>query len=296
MQYSQELKSHIEKLHASGKNFSQLVVALSIERGYTQHVARRIVETVLDFGGNDYRMVEAVDLQGTAVPDIDTGGQRTTIRVADKDVGVVFEQVNPRIVLLENFLSDDECDAIRQMASSHLTAATVHYDDHGDGTLLKDVRDCDVAGLGPTHAPVITTVERRIHALTAWPPSHGEPLQVQRYRQGGKFEPHFDFFLENTRYYDNELKSGGQRIATLLMYLQPPESGGATYFENLGMRVVPRKGSAIFFSYSDAAMQGGTLHAGDPVISGEKWIMTKWFREKEIELEAAEVETETARA
>lgn len=43
---------------------------------------------------------------------------------------------------------------------------------------------------------------------------HGEGLQVLHYEVGQKYEPHYDYFLD-----DFNTKNGGQRIATLLMYL-----------------------------------------------------------------------------
>jgi hypothetical protein len=43
---------------------------------------------------------------------------------------------------------------------------------------------------------------------------HGEGLQVLHYEAGQKYEPHFDYFHD-----DFNTKNGGQRIATLLMYL-----------------------------------------------------------------------------
>ncbi|MBA0672429.1 hypothetical protein Goklo_024741, partial [Gossypium klotzschianum] len=51
---------------------------------------------------------------------------------------------------------------------------------------------------------------------------HGEGLQVLHYEVGQKYEPHFDYFVDeyNTRH-------GGQRMATMLLYL-----GGETIFPN----------------------------------------------------------------
>lgn len=43
---------------------------------------------------------------------------------------------------------------------------------------------------------------------------HGEGLQVLHYEVGQKYEPHFDYFMD-----EYNTKNGGQRIATLLMYL-----------------------------------------------------------------------------
>lgn len=43
---------------------------------------------------------------------------------------------------------------------------------------------------------------------------HGEPLHVIRYAVGQYYEPHVDYFEE-----EFSLVNGGQRIATMLMYL-----------------------------------------------------------------------------
>lgn len=50
-----------------------------------------------------------------------------------------------------------------------------------------------------------------IHSSCA---EQGEGLQVLQYKVGEKYEPHYDYFHDifNT-------KNGGQRIATVLMYL-----------------------------------------------------------------------------
>lgn len=43
---------------------------------------------------------------------------------------------------------------------------------------------------------------------------HGEGLQILHYEEGQKYEPHYDYFLD-----EFNKKNGGQRIATVLMYL-----------------------------------------------------------------------------
>jgi prolyl 4-hydroxylase len=45
--------------------------------------------------------------------------------------------------------------------------------------------------------------------------------------------------------------------------------------------VRPQRGSAVFFSYALAHPASLTLHGGEPVKVGEKWIATKWLRERE---------------
>ena len=66
------------------------------------------------------------------------------------------------------------------------------------------------------------------------------------------------------------------------MYLNAVEQGGATIFPELGMEVLPQKGSALYFEYTNSrsAVDPRTLHGGAPVTGGEKWIVTKWMRER----------------
>ena len=78
------------------------------------------------------------------------------------------------------------------------------------------------------------------------------------------------------------LGSGGQRVATLVMYLHEPEEGGDTYFPEIELSVRPRRGSAVYFEYHNerGQLDARCLHAGTPVLRGHKWIATKWLRQR----------------
>jgi prolyl 4-hydroxylase len=69
-------------------------------------------------------------------------------------------------------------------------------------------------------------------------------------------------------------------MSTLIVYLNDVPQGGATAFPEIGLSVTPRRGNAVYFEYSNSRQQldGKSLHAGAPVIEGEKWAMTKWMR------------------
>ena len=127
--------------------------------------------------------------------------------------------------------------------------------------------------------PLCSRIEARIAALLNWPVDHGEGLQVLRYRPGAEYKPHYDYFDPAQPGTPSILRRGGQRVATLVIYLNAPARGGATVFPDAGLEVAPVKGNAVFFSYDRADPATLTLHGGAPVQEGEKWVATKWLRE-----------------
>jgi len=70
-------------------------------------------------------------------------------------------------------------------------------------------------------------------------------------------------------------------VGTLVMYLREPAKGGATVFPDVGLEVAPKRGTGVFFSYDRPDPATRTLHGGAPVLEGEKWVATKWLRERE---------------
>ena len=131
----------------------------------------------------------------------------------------------------------------------------------------------------PAEFPVCARLETRIAALLDWPLENGEGLQVLRYRPGAEYKPHYDYFDPAEPGTPTILKRGGQRVGSLVCYLNTPEAGGATVFPDVGLEVAPVQGNAVFFSYDRPHPSTRTLHGGAPVIAGEKWVATKWMRE-----------------
>ena len=115
-------------------------------------------------------------------------------------------------------------------------------------------------------------------ALLGLPASHGEGLQVLHYGPGQAYEPHFDWFDPAQPGFAAITAAGGQRIASVVMYLNTPDEGGGTAFPEVGLTVTAWQGSAVYFAYETGNQ--ASLHAGLPVTRGEKWIATKWLRER----------------
>ena len=127
----------------------------------------------------------------------------------------------------------------------------------------------------------IARLDRRIAEVMNWPLENGEGIQILRCGIGGEYRPHFDYFTPVLPNRLTALTEGGQRVATLIMYLNEPEEGGATVFPEIHLDVSPKKGGAVYFSYCNSLGQVDplTLHGGAPVKQGEKWIATKWMRQ-----------------
>jgi prolyl 4-hydroxylase len=201
------------------------------------------------------------------------------IDVGDRSVSVLASIRQPRLVLLSNLLSDEECDALICEARPKLQRSyTVNRKDGGNE--LNAARTSEGTYFFHDESPLLVRINSRIARLTRWPLENGEPLQILHYGPGAHYEPHFDYFDPSDPGTANLVARGGQRVATLIMYLNNVECGGATIFPGLALEVAPIRGNAVFFSYDRAHPDTGTLHGGTPVTRGEKWIATRWMRER----------------
>src|SRR5262245_19539667 len=202
-----------------------------------------------------------------------------TIGTSDRGVRILFALNAPRVVLFGGLLSDEECDEMVRLATPKLTrstvvnAATGAYDVH-------EARTSRGAHFERGENDLVRRLEARIADLTSIPVENGEPIQILHYLPGAEYKPHFDYFDPKLSGNEKVLSMGGQRIATLIMYLNDVESGGSTIFPEIGLDVLPHKGNAVFFAYSSerGELDSRTLHGGSPVAGGEKWIATKWIR------------------
>ena len=214
------------------------------------------------------------------VPDAPLSDSPSKIRILDRDVSVLMTMKHPRVIVLGGFMSDQECDQIIALAGPRM-ARSETVDNLTGGSEVNVARTSRGMFFERGETGVIDRVERRIAALLGWPLHNGEGLQVLHYKPGAEYKPHYDYFDPVHPGSASILKRGGQRVGTLLMYLNTPKKGGGTVFPDVGLEVSPIKGNACFFSYDRAHVDTKSLHGGSPVIEGEKWVATKWLRERE---------------
>ena len=213
-------------------------------------------------------------------PTPSSGGTGATLDGGDKWVEVVQRHAVPEVVVFANLLSASECDALIQAAKPRLSRSLT-VDTHTSNEGLHPDRTSQGMFFERSENDVVWRIEKRIAKLLHWPVKYGEGLQVLRYRKGAQYLPHYDYFDPREAGTPALLARGGQRVATLIMYLAEPEAGGATVFPDLGLQVLPKRGQAVFFSYPEPLPASQSLHGGDPVTLGEKWIATKWLRQYE---------------
>ena len=173
----------------------------------------------------------------------------------------------PRVEVLDNVISETDCEDIIKFATPKLhrsvvigrriipgrssSDATIHY------------QECTAA------ASVIDAVAKIFNVSV----DCCEPLNAIRYNSGEYYRPHVDYghAIEN------------RRIATAIVYLNDVSSGGETIFPKLRKAIKPKRGKILYFRYDypDEEINKSTLHGGRPPVDGEtKWIATVWVHEK----------------
>jgi len=203
------------------------------------------------------------------------------IDVGDREVEVILRMAQPQLAVFANVLSDDECAEIIDRSRSKLERSTTVNPATGVHDVISR-RTSEGTFFPRCEDAFITRIDQRIARLMNWPLENGEGLQILRYGVGGEYRPHFDYFPPHEPGSTVHLARGGQRVATLIVYLSDVAAGGETIFPDIQLHVAPRKGGAVYFRYTNQLGQVDplSLHGGAPVLAGEKWIMTKWMRER----------------
>lgn len=210
-------------------------------------------------------------------PSVIRAGSRPNL---DRDVQVMFSLDHPRVVLFQNFLSAAECDELIRLSRDRMQAS--HVIDMDSGNTRADAgRTSSGTAFTRGESPLIERIERRIEALLQWPYERGEALQILRYEVGQEYKPHYDYVDPTQPGAAPFLARGGQRVASLVMYLNTPQDGGGTNFPDVGLEIAAHQGCAVYFSYDRPHPMTRSRHGGMPVRAGEKWVATKWLREAE---------------
>ena len=269
-----------------------------VEQAQAGHSAESVLKSMLASGWAEDVAIEAMEstLRGhlenqavaqglpaaVPVPDAKLGESPLYLDAGDRRVHVLQAMYNPRIVVFGDLLSHQECDELIELATPRMARSLTVATKTGGEEVNAD-RTSNGMFFQRGENELVRRIETRIAHLLDWPMENGEGLQILHYTPGTEYKPHYDYFDPNEPGTPTILRRGGQRVATIVMYLSEPEKGGGTTFPDIHMEVAPKRGNAVFFSYERPHPSTKTLHGGAPVLAGEKWIATKWLRERRFE-------------
>ena len=276
------------------------------ENNTTKHSARNKTTTetknIFQFVCEvEFNSVEAVERTNDNEEDINTFN--------DTAVVAYCVSLSPLLFVFENFLQKKECKFLRELAEKDLKRSRVTEGKLSNG---RTSSSCFLTG-AKGKEEVVKTIERRmLNAIRKTPVltkrrfdtqnlKGSEPMQIVRYSKNEKYTNHFDN------------KAGSfRRVATFMCYLSDQCEGGCTNFQKAiplfdepsfceygmfkpfekknttivaseqqnGVKIHPKLGRAIlFFSISEEPFRENplSLHEGQIVKKGEKFICTKWL-------------------
>ena len=180
--------------------------------------------------------------------------------------------------IFENFLTHEECDYIIEKAKPNMKRSIVMGN---TGDEVQSYRTSTQLFIDQKKDPKLLDIAKRMSNVTGKPVKNQENMQVLKYEPGQQYKEHYDACGENSPYCISDSKMGGKRWNTLFIYLNDVDSGGETYFPKLDLKVKPRKGRALLFYNLEEDLWTQhhlSMHAGLPLVKGEKWAMNVWSR------------------
>lgn len=202
------------------------------------------------------------------------------LREALLPVGCTVLSREPRVGVVEQLLSADECRLLVAMGAPRLQRSRTLHPVTG-APLEIELRTSSDASIDPIFEDLsLRLIQLRLATAAGLPLVNAEPLIVLRYQPGEQYRPHRDYLPPAGPGLGPA--GAGNRARTICAYLNTVGGGGRTTFPLLGVGVDPVPGHAVVFDNLDphGAPDPSTLHAGEPVAAGEKWLATLWIRQR----------------
>lgn len=188
------------------------------------------------------------------------------VNVKSTDFDNMILSIAPRIVLIKDVLTTEECTDIinselifsesqiygNNSIDPKIRSSHTHYDRQDEFAYLKTL----ATNLAEKHSPNKSSTYI------------SENISVQRYEINQEYKQHCDFGDNNSR------------VATAIFYLNDDFMGGDTFFGKLSISVEPIIGSCLLFYYDNdnLALKNLTSHGGNIVTQGTKYIATAWMK------------------
>lgn len=188
---------------------------------------------------------------------------------------------NPRVELIEHFITPDLCSMLIDLGKQKLSPSLVM--DREGGEAKSERRTSSHAWIAHSEAEYTKALGDRISRLVGIPLSNAESFQLVNYQPDQEYQPHFDSFHPESVSGAVALERAGQRLTTALLYLNTVKQGGQTVFPELDLKFSAQAGNLLIFQNclpGTADRHPKSLHAGMPVIEGDKWVINLWFRQR----------------
>ena len=202
--------------------------------------------------------------------------QPALVTQSEKVGAVRVESPKAQFYLIENFMSEPECQEIIDLAKTQLRPSEITDKAGNEG-----FRTSTTSDLPYLNHPAADAIDKKIIDCLGVGLGEKEVIQAQHYAVGQQFKAHTDYFEPGSEGYKTYSKDGGQRTWTFMVYLNEGCEGGETEFPLLNQKFKPKTGMALVWNnlLIDGSPNPATLHQAHPVKSGEKVVITKWFRE-----------------
>lgn len=206
-------------------------------------------------------------------------------RGGEETLAIRTISVHPRAFLVDDFLSDYECDKIIDFHRPRMTPSRVG---NGENAKQESVRSSKSDRMERSKYPEADAIYRRLAAVLDLPQEllvagrNQEAINIVEYQKGQQYTPHFDTGIHGREHH---------RFISTLLYFNTPARGGGTSFPRsplpdggVGLEVPAQKRQMLFFYdlLPDGNFDEYSLHAGLPVEEGEKWIGAAWTWEPHI--------------
>jgi prolyl 4-hydroxylase len=284
VRFSAELGKWLVQNLNEGRTPSSLVQTMIAER-----MEPRVADAIMDAFTTARTAGRAVPVDSVVIHDETTEyvygapivAARSRIETRDGPVRVLARAERPVLAVLAGVIAPSECEELIELARPRLTPSTV-VDPETGRDVVTDYRNSFGMFFRPGETELIRRLDARAAEIMNLPVENGEGFQVLRYPVGGSAAPHFDFLVPSSAANRASLERSGQRVSSLVIYLNDVASGGETVFPEALWSVFPERGNAVYFEYANRQGQVDhrSLHGSNPVRQGEKWVLTKWMRER----------------
>ena len=188
---------------------------------------------------------------------------------------------NPEIKSIDNFLTEKECEHFIKISKEYLKPTLVSGDKEG---YISEGRTGKNHWIPHNYDEITKLIGEKIAKQVGIPLENAEAYQVIYYDKSQEYRQHYDGWLfDGSEKSRRNMKYGGQRMKTALVYLNDVVAGGGTKFTKLNLEVKAEKRKLLVFENVHSGTNKRhelSEHAGMPVIEGEKWAFNLWFREE----------------